>query len=67
MVKPSTQRILDRRKPHRIVIFRQGTHKIRSTEQLSLGNGKVMDFKLVKLDEAFWELKEIESVNKCES
>ena len=33
----------------------------RWTEQLSLGNGKVMELKLIKHDEAFRELKEFRS------
>ena len=52
MVKSSTQRILDRRKQYRMAICGQGMPGYRKTEQLSLGNGKVMELKLIKHDEA---------------
>jgi len=41
-----------------MIICRQGMQRKRRTEQLSLGNGKVMELKLIKHDEALKELKE---------
>ena len=40
------------------VICGQGMQRNRWTEQLSFGNGKVMELKLIKHDEALKELKE---------
>ena len=59
MVKSSTQRILDRRKQRRMINGGQGMQRKRWTEQLSLGKGKVMELKLIKRDEALYELKKI--------
>ena len=52
MLKSSTQRILYRRKQFRVLICRQGMQRKKKTEQLRLGNGKVMELKLIKHDEA---------------
>ena len=45
-------RILDRPNQFRIIICRQGMQRKKRTEQLRLGNGKVMELKLIKHDEA---------------
>ena len=42
----------------KMIICRQGMQRKRRTEQLSLGNGKVMELKLVKHDDALQELNE---------
>ena len=41
IVKSLTQRILDRRKQYKMIIFGKGVQIKRETEQLSLGNGEV--------------------------
>ena len=58
MVKSSTQRKIDRRAKYRVIICGQGMQRKRRTEQLSFENGRVMELKLIKHDEALKELKE---------
>ena len=42
----------------KMIICKQGIQRKRRTEQLGLGNGRVMELKLVKHDDALQELKE---------
>ena len=64
MVKSPMQRIIDRRKQCRIAICGKGMQRKKRTEQLSLRNGRAMELKLVKNDEALYELKGFWSAGK---
>ena len=46
---------------------RQGMQRKKRTEQLSIGNGKVMRFKLIKREGNLLELKGFLSASKCAS
>ena len=67
MAKSPTQRVLDRREQYRMTICGQDRQRKRRTEQLSLGDGKVMESKLIKHDAVMRELKEFRSAGKCAS
>ena len=57
MVKLPTQRILDQREQYRMIIVGKRMQRKRRAEQLSLGNVKIIDLKLIKHDEALEDLK----------
>ena len=57
MVKLQTQRILDQREQYRMIIVGKRMQRKRRAEQLSLGNVKIIDLKLIKHDEALEDLK----------
>ena len=57
MVKLPTQLISDQREQYRMVICGKRMQRKRRAEQLSLGNVKIIDLKLIKHDEALEDLK----------